>query len=77
MGRMKEIYMDLYYSMDGFIPPEYDLNGYLAKIANDLKNQEEYEYKQKTQEGSDKDDNTLLSSEKRDPEDKGFNKRND
>lgn len=48
MGRMKEIYMELYYSMDGCIPPEYDLDGYLAKKAQELQEEEEYEYSKKT-----------------------------
>ena len=48
MGRMKEVYMDLYYNTDGNIPLEYDLNGYLHKISVELKIDEEYVHSKET-----------------------------
>ena len=67
MGRMKEIYMDLYYNMDGDIPPEYDLDGYMYKMAQELKNQQEYEYK-KTQENCEPSGDSQKTPEKRSSE---------
>jgi|APGre2960657373_1045057.scaffolds.fasta_scaffold200692_2 hypothetical protein len=31
MGKMKQVYMDLWEQQGGDIPPDYDLAGYLAK----------------------------------------------
>lgn len=66
MGRMKEVYMELYYSMDGNIPPEYDLDGYLYRVAQELKNQQEYEYK-KTQNSCKQNGSSQEKSEERSP----------
>lgn len=49
---MKEIYMDLYYNTDGNIPLEYDLDGYLYKISEELKLYQENENNKKTIENS-------------------------
>ena len=40
---MKEIYMDIYYNMDGNIPVDYDLNSHLYQCYQELRNQEEEE----------------------------------
>jgi hypothetical protein len=48
MGRMKEVYMDLYYNTDGNIPLEYDPDGYLHKISVELKIDEEYVHSKET-----------------------------
>ena len=43
MGKMKEIYMDIYYSMDGNIPPEYDFQTYMFNRLQEQLEQEQFE----------------------------------
>ena len=67
MGRMKEIYMELYYTMDGFIPSEYDIDGYLYQRSQELKLEEEYEHIKKNSEGTKPTGDEKNSLEKRSP----------
>jgi len=41
---MKELYMELYYTMDGSIPYEHNADVYLYQHLQELKLEEEYEY---------------------------------
>ena len=48
MGRMKEVFMELYYNFDGCIPQGYDYNAFMADYLNKLEN----EHTEKTQKES-------------------------
>jgi hypothetical protein len=67
MGRMKEIYMELYYTMDGFIPSEYDVDSYLYHISQELKLKEEYEYIKKISEDTKSTGNEANLLKKKNP----------
>lgn len=63
---MKELYMELYYTMDGCIPPGYDLDAYLYQRSQELKlEEEEYEHTKKASKNSVQAGNKKTSSEER------------
>lgn len=64
---MKELYMELYYTMDGSIPYEHNADVYLYQHLQELKLEEEYEYIKKTSEGDKPTGCEEKSPEKRSP----------
>jgi hypothetical protein len=64
---MKELYMELYYTMDGCIPYEYDVDAHLYQHMQELKLEEEYEHIKKNSEGAKPTGDEKNSLEKRSP----------